>query len=342
MKKRIALIYGGEGCERSISLMSARRTFSLLDNKKYDVLPIFISHTGGWYIGAYDPMGKLPIEGGTPTFPVMLHGNSGFLSSEKIISVDVAIPILHGNHGEDGIIQGVLEAAHIPYVGCDVLSSAICADKSYTKAVASSLSIPTARWIVEYGTDSKSKLRARISAEEKFFYPMFIKPARLGSSIGARPVMCEREFDAAFLDAAKYNAGVLIEEHIPVKYEVECAYLHKDGASLFSADGRVKTEGVAYSFKEKYVGGKTSAGCDEKNPQKQKIEALAEKLVRALGIRDMARIDFFVTERGEVYFNEINTIPGMTERSLYPSLTEKMGLSCGEFLDVLIDNATRC
>ena len=257
------------------------------------------------------------------------------------MKIDVAIPLLHGDFGEDGIIQGVLEATHIPYVGCDALSSAVCADKGYTKAVAAALGIKTARWVTEYCTDPEARSRARAVAEEKFSYPMFIKPARLGSSIGAHPVMCKREFDVAFLDAAKYESGVLIEELVPVEYEIECAYLQKGEKHLFSAGGTVTICGIAYSFKEKYLGGKTSAKNDISNPYKQKIEALAEKLVSALGIRHMARIDFFVTDGGEIYFNEINTIPGMTERSLYPTLTENMGLSSGEFLDVLIENATR-
>ena len=336
MKKRIALIYGGEGHERSISLLGARCINKLLDKEKYDTVPVFISHKGGWYVGGNDPFGAMPIKGATPTFPVMLHGSSGLLISDGIMNIDAAIPLLHGDFGEDGIIQGALEAAHIPYIGCDVPSSAVCADKAYTKAVASSIGIKTAKWVVEYRTDEESKRRAVREAEEKFSYPMFIKPTRLGSSIGASAVMCRHEFDAAYLSAAKHQCGVLIEELIPIDCEIECAYLYAKGKHLFAADGKVKTSGETYSFKEKYVGGKIHTQNDPKNPHKAKIEELSRMLVDALGIRGMARIDFFVTPDGEIYFNEINTIPGMTERSLYPALTENMGLLRGEFLDLLL------
>ena len=339
MKKRIALIYGGEGHERTISLLSARCARKLLDKEKYDIVPVFISHRGNWYVDGNDPFGALPQAGATPTFPVMLHGRSGLLISDGIMTLDAAIPLLHGDFGEDGVIQGALEAAHIPYIGCDVFSSAVCADKAYTKSIASSVGISTAKWVVEYGKDEESKRRARHAAEEKFSYPMFIKPSRLGSSIGASAVMCAHEFDAAYLSASKYGCGVLIEELIPIEYEIECAYLSAGGKHLFSADGTVKTDGTAYSFKEKYVGGRLRAEKDSRHPYKAEIERISHLLVDSLGIRGIARIDFFVTPRGEIFFNEINTMPGMTERSLYPSLTESMGLGNGEFLDLLIRDA---
>lgn len=340
MKKRIALIFGGEGRERSISLMSARCVSKLIDREKYELVPVFISHKGDWYVGAPDPFGALPTAGATPTFPVMLHGNSGLLVSDGIMNIDVAIPLLHGDFGEDGIIQGTLESAHIPYVGCDVFSSAACADKAYTKAIATTLGIKTARWVVEYETGDDAKRHAQNEAEEKFHYPMFIKPARLGSSIGACAVMCKHEFDAAYLSASKYESGVLIEELIPIEYEIECAYLYAKGKHRFSADGTVRTNGNSYSFKEKYVGGRIRAIKDGAHPHKAEIERLSSLLVRTLGIRGLARIDFFITPTGEIYFNEINTMPGMTQRSLYPSLTESMGLLTGEFLDELIKDAT--
>ena len=340
MKKRIALIFGGEGRERSISLLSARRVSKLIDKNKYEIVPVFISHKGDWYVGAPDPFGALPSAGATPTFPVILHGSSGLLVSDGIMKIDAAFPLLHGDFGEDGIIQGVLEAAHIPYIGCDVISSAACADKAYTKAIAYSLGIKTAKWVVEYGLGEDSKKRIQKEAEEKLSYPMFIKPARLGSSIGASAVMCKREFDAAYLSASKYESGVLIEELIPIEYEVECAYLHANDKNLFSADGTVRTGGTAYSFKEKYVGGHTRVTKDATHPFKNEIEELSKKLVRALGIRAIARTDFFVTTDGEIYFNEINTMPGMTKSSLYPSLTESMGLLYGEFLGELIRGVT--
>ena len=335
MKKKIALIFGGEGHERFISLMSARWVFEQLSDEKYEVIPVFISHRGDWYISK-GPMESIPISGATPTFPIMLHGKSGLLVSGGILKIDVAIPILHGDLGEDGVIQGALTAAHIPFVGCDTLSSAVCADKGYTKAVAHSLGIKTAEWTVEYGRDGGAKERAREAAEKSFGYPMFIKPLRLGSSIGASAVSCRSGFDAAYLSASRYG-GVLIERLIPHEYEIECAYLSTRTGELYSAGGVVKSHGMTYSFKEKYEGSAITAEKDVKNPYKNEVEALAKRLTSALGLSALARLDFFVGCDGEIYFNEINTLPGMTERSLYPSLTESMGLAKGEFLDILID-----
>lgn len=343
MQKTVALIYGGEGCERSISVLSAERIYSFIDKQKYNVIPVFISHDGSWYISGNDPFGKLPTAGGSPTYPVRLHGTSGLLSGDGILPVHAAVPILHGNFGEDGIIQGALDTAHIRYVGCDTQSSALAADKAYAKAVAESLSIKTAKYTVERCGSAKARERAKRITEEKLGFPVFIKPIRLGSSIGASAVRSAADFDAAFISAAKYGGGVIIEELIDVAYEVECACLYDGKRGVFSAGGIIRTNGETYGFEEKYLSNRSpeiSHGT-EYYPGKKEIEDISIILADAIGIRHFARLDFLVSRDGEIYFNEINTIPGMTKKSLYPSLTEDMGYAEGEFINLLIDGLTQ-
>ena len=223
MKISVALIFGGEGCERDISLRSAKSIYEMIDKERFSVLPVYISENGDWYAQREMPSGEIPRD--IPTFPVRIEGRSGFLVKGHVGTVSVALPILHGELGEDGVIQGALEAAHIPYVGCDVISSALTIDKAYTKAVAASLGIPTARWV---SSDGRTASEVKALAEEAIGYPMFIKPARRGSSIGASRVDTAEDFYPAY-DIAAIHGRVIVEECISVKYEVECGFLSLDG-----------------------------------------------------------------------------------------------------------------
>ena len=335
--KNIILIYGGEGAERDISLLSAKNAYSALSGTDYSVTPVYISPDGGWYVGGTDPFGKMPTAGAKPTYPVRLHKTSGLLVGDGIMTVDAAIPILHGDYGEDGIIQGALDAAHIPYVGCGVAAGAVSADKSLAKHIARSLGIPTADWIVESGATFSDLERARSRAEQRIGYPMFIKPTSLGSSIGASAVYDATKFDSAYLRAASHGR-VLIERLIDCDHECECAFLSFGKRAHYLAEGRISTGGKAYGYREKYVEKADYATLSDSTPTSRKIEKTAKKLGDAIGIRGIARLDFFVTREGEIYFNEINTLPGMTEASLYPALTERMGYKKGEFLTLLIED----
>ena len=341
--KNVILIYGGEGAERDISLLSAKNVYGALAGAPYNVIPVFISKEGGWYIGSPDPFGKSPTSGATPTYPVRLHKSSGLLVKDGILPIYAALPILHGNFGEDGIIQGALDCAHIPYVGCTVTAGAVSSDKHLTKLIARSLGIPTADWISESGTSYRDAQRARARAERKLGYPMFIKPTSLGSSIGASAVASEDDFDSAYFRAARHGR-VLIERLINCDYECECAYLGIGTESLYLAEGRIDTRGKAYGYNEKYVEKNNYATLSPESPTTHRVEAMARLLGEAIGIRGLARLDFFVTESGEIYFNEINTLPGMTEASLYPKLAERLGYSLCELFSALIEEVAddRC
>ena len=342
MKKRIALIFGGEGAERKISEISAEGLASVIDKNLYDLILIGITDVGEWYI--YDgDAGKINDSEWladksklTPTYPVKLGEKSGFLCREGILSVSCAVPCLHGNFGEDGVIQGALQAAHIPYVGQDVYASAFTSDKAYTKLAAEHLGIPTAKWMLSTRSDANA---ARREAQVRIGYPMFLKPTRLGSSYGAHPVCCQADFESAYNDAYSLDGRVLIEELIRPEYELECAFFESDGV-LLAPYGRIMSGGSFYDYESKYQKERSPKTEADRSENDADIEASArkysEKLIEFIGLRHLSRIDFFVTENKDIYFNEINTFPGMTKTSLYPRLTETLGFGRGEFINLLI------
>ena len=328
MKKTVALIYGGEGCEREISIASAENLSKLIDREKFEVVSVMISESGEWFIES----------GGTreSTFPIFLDGVSGLYKNGGVLKTDAAVPCLHGDFGEDGNIAGALRTAHIPFVGKSILAGAVCADKIVTKSVADSLGIPTAKWIFSNGREPTETVRRR--AEERLGYPMFIKPASTGSSIGITRVSSREQFADAYRDALSYTDRVLIEEALDVVSEIECAYLELCKISHFAL-GTVNTDGEFYDYKEKYAEESKIFACpvciaDEDT--KDAVISMSKKLRSALSVRDIGRFDFFLTRGGEVIFNEINTFPGMTDSSLYPSLTLNMGLTRGEFINLLL------
>ena len=327
MKPTVALIYGGEGAEHDISLLSAENVCKFIDRSSYDILKVVIDRSGEWYIES---------EGGrTHAFPVFWNEKGGLFTQGKTFPVDVAVPLLHGDLGEDGIITGALRAAHIKFVGCETASGAVCSDKITTKLVAEALGIPTAKWTFSDSDDTSLAVK---KAEENLSYPMFVKPVSLGSSIGISKVYFKDELREAYEAAHKLSKRVLIEEGISVKCELECAYLAFSGKEYFEV-GSVFSNGEFYDFEKKYkTATKTDTNASNEAVKAKVIDA-AKKLREAIGIRHISRFDFFFAEDGRVLFNEINTLPGMTKTSLYPALTQKMGLSEGEFINRLISEA---
>lgn len=334
MKKTVALIYGGEGKERGVSKRSAEAVYSLIDKEKYDVLPIFISEIGGWFIAGSDPFGKMPTASASPTYPVRLLGRSGFLSGKDIIGVDIAIPMLHGDLGEDGAIQGALESAHIKYVGSGTVASAVCIDKYLTKLVATSLGIRCAKGVLFDGDTTE---HAAYIAERDIGYPMFIKPTSLGSSIGAARVDTREDFYKAYARARCYGR-VLAEELLPVKYEIECAYFSDGDIEVLNPRGIICTGGETYDFDKKYRTNNTAKILDALPECHGEITDAARRLCHAIGVRHIGRVDFILTDDERVYFNEINTIPGATKTSLYPELVRR---AIGrDFIGALLDRLT--
>ena len=327
MRKTVALIFGGEGYEREISKRSKDGLLGFIDKERYETIEIEITKRGVWLLQS---------ESGThPTFPVCTPAGGGFLHNGELISVDAAISRLHGDFGEDGNIQGALTCAHIPYVGEDVFVSAVTSDKAYTKFVADALGIPTARWLLF--TEKDNEADAQILAESYVGYPMFLKSARLGSSFGAVPVLKKEDFPEAYKEVRSFGTRLLCEEFVDIECEIECAYLSVGGTDRFSPDGEVRPREIFYNYSEKYGTGTSATLSYGESEVKKLATDYSRRLARAIGIRSLSRIDFFLDKKGNLIFNEINSFPGMTETSLYPKLTERLGLSRGEFINLLIE-----
>lgn len=336
MKKCVAVIYGGMGTESEISPLSASFVLSEINRELFSPLPVFITKDGLWFI-------KEPDEKAEPLlcYPARTKCGSGLMTAEGFIPLFAAIPMLHGDFGEDGIVQGALSCAGIPYVGCKTCTGALCADKALTKQIAEAASVPTASWVLgdqEPTTEYIEKIK--LKAELLFGYPMFIKPSVGGSSIGISKVEDEKDFSKAYLQAAKYGDRVVVEEAISVRLELECAVLI-DEKQLFAKIGAVSTDSGFYDFDKKYSGGAAATPFAPITGEVYRaVTSYAKTLCSRLSVKQLSRIDFFLTDEGGIIFNEINTMPGFTASSLYPKLIERCGIAPGELITRLINGAS--
>lgn len=338
-KRAVALIFGGAGREHEISVRGASYIQKkLAEIKDTDIIPVIIKRDGGWYApkrlyaDAYGmELDKCPLR---PVCPVRLGERRGLLFGKKIIELAGAIPLLHGDFGEDGVIQGALEAAGIKYIGADTQTGAVLSDKAYTKLIAESLGIPVAEGIFTSRHDRMENVRHR--AERLFGYPMFIKPTRLGSSVGAMAVYDSAGFASAYGRAARLGGGrVLVERLVDIEKELECGFISVSGKQIFTDIGEIACTGRFYDYKTKYCdggGAKVSPISDASDDIKEKIRDYSARLAECVGLRHLARLDYFLSTDGKIYFNEINTFPGMTEASLYSRLAENAGYPIGELL----------
>ena len=327
---RVALIAGGRSSEHEISLASARSVLEALDPDRYEVTSVAIGRDGRWELEAAEPSNRLLQGAPAETLPVVSAASPG----AALAAVDVALPILHGPFGEDGTVQGLLELAGVPYVGAGVAASALCMDKDLFKAVLRDRGIPVARNVT---------LRLGDELENPFGYPVFVKPARLGSSVGISKAHDEAELEAAVALARRHDEKVLVEEFV-AGTEVECGVLGNLGGPeppLASVVGEIVPHGEWYDYAAKYDEG----GSDIVIPARvaddvaSRVQALAVDSFVATECEGMARVDFFVREDGEVVVNELNTIPGFTPTSVYASLFAASGIPYGELLDRLIQLA---
>jgi len=324
---RVAVLAGGRSSEHEISLASARSVLDALDPDHYETTTIEIGRDGRWEIaGKRHSLSPAREEPSVETLPVVADS----APATVLGTIDVVLPILHGPFGEDGTVQGLLELAGVPYVGAGVAASALCMDKDLFKAVLRDRGIPVARNVT---------LRDGDSPEHPFPYPVFVKPARLGSSVGISKVHDESELEAAVALARRHDDKVLIEECV-TGTEVECGVLgNRD--PIASVVGEIVSHAEWYDYSAKYDEG----GMDLVIPAR--ISAEEDERVRRLAVESfvatecegMARIDLFVRPDGEVVVNEINTIPGFTETSVYTRLFEASGIPYAELLDRLIELA---
>lgn len=348
-KLRLAVIFGGQSSEHEVSLMSATSILQNLDPEKYDVTMVGITKTGKWllYTGPVEDLVTGAWERGpvTPAFlspDPTVHGLVALRDTgAQVIPLDVIFPALHGKNGEDGTIQGLFQLSGIPYVGCDTLSSAVCMDKAVTHSLLNTAGIEQAHYLWFYADrfdvapdTIKNKIQARLD------FPVFVKPANAGSSVGVSKVERFEDLDEAIRIAAREDAKIVVEEGIRGQ-EVECAVLGNREAQA-SIVGEIGASAQFYDYDDKYVNGTSQlyipARIDE--AVSDKIREVAVRAYRLLGCSGLARVDFFVTEDDhKVILNEINTLPGFTSISMYPKLWMAMGLSYGELLDRLIDLA---
>jgi D-alanine-D-alanine ligase len=319
---------GGRSSEHEISLASARSVLENLDPARYETTTVEIARDGRWQLGR-GSAGALAAGGSAAeTLPVPTDGSV----PATLAAVDVVLPVLHGPFGEDGTVQGLLELADVPYVGAGVAASALCMDKDLFKAVLRDRGIPVARHHV---------LRLGDPVSNPFGYPVFVKPARLGSSVGISKAHSAEELEAAVALARRHDEKVLVEEFVP-GLEIECGVLgNVRPPPIASVVGQIVPHAEWYDYAAKYDEGGSDIIVPAPLPDEvaERVQALAVDAFVATECEGMARVDFFLRDDGEVVVNEINTIPGFTETSVYSRLFEASGIPYPELLQRLIDLA---
>ncbi len=349
MKKRtVAVLFGGQSTEHEISCLSAVTIIQNIDREQYDLLLIGITRDGRWLkTNSIEEIQSGSWVGGTTRAILSPDaGHKGVLLLEdgrvQLFPLDVVFPVLHGARGEDGTVQGLLELAEIPYVGCGVLASAVTMDKLYTKILVSTLGIRQADYELVYknelsGQNAIESVIRRI--EGRLAYPVFVKPACSGSSRGVSMASDQKQLETALLLAAEHDRKILVEETI-VGHEVECAVLGAEEAKAAGV-GEILAGAEFYDYEAKYESEESRTVLDPQLPNDaaNRVREAAVRIYRRLDGFGMARLDFFVTEQGEVVFNEANTIPGFTSISMYPMLWEHKGLSVFQLVNKLIGMA---
>jgi D-alanine-D-alanine ligase len=333
-KTKICILFGGRSAEHEVSLMSAQSIFKNLDPNTYEVTSVFINKEGNWRI-ADSPL-LTPDELNLGSFSSFLPW--GEHPKQHALNADVYFPVLHGPYGEDGTIQGFFEMADAPYVGATVLASAVGMDKAVAKALFKVKNLPVVDTIPVKDTDwdiNSKVILDRVS--HTFSLPFFVKPANLGSSVGITKVKDFTQTLKAIEDAFLFDRKILIEEGIHGR-ELECSVLGNDFPKA-SLPGEIIPFNEFYDYQDKYINGKTSFGIPADLPQKvvEDIQKISIEAFKCIDCSGMARVDFFLQERtGKIYLNELNTIPGFTEISMYPKLWDVSGLPFPQLLTELI------
>jgi D-alanine-D-alanine ligase len=327
---RVAVLMGGRSSEHDISVASARSVVESLDPERYEAVTVAIDREGKWELTGGEEQRAIEASSAAETLPVPTGGSAPATLGE----VDVVLPILHGPFGEDGTVQGMLELAGVPYVGAGVTASALCMDKDLFKSVMRDHDIPVTRNVT---------LRPGDPIENPFGYPVFVKPARLGSSVGISKAFSAEELEEGVRLAFEHDEKVLVEEFV-AGIEVECSVLgNRD--PIASLPGEIVSHGFEgadwYDFSAKYDEGGMDLIIPPRIPSEtvKQVQELAVRAFVASECEGMARVDFFVRESGDVVVNELNTIPGFTATSVYAKLFEATGIAYPELLDRLVQLA---
>ncbi|MBU1039280.1 D-alanine--D-alanine ligase [Patescibacteria group bacterium] len=347
-KLRIGVLFGGRSAEHEVSLVSAASVIKHLDKKKYQVVPIGLSKEGIWL-------------GGSTVLKFLKNPQTSFFKKEIVLlpepnggrfykrtdikkiqgTVDVIWPVLHGTFGEDGIIQGFLELTDLPYVGAGVLGSAVAMDKIIQKLICQQAGLPVLPFVYTNKFDYKKSSAVFIKNCQVLKYPMFVKPANLGSSVGISKVNNLLQLKIAINLAFKYDRRILVEQAVKQPLEIECSVLGNNEPQV-SVLGQVIPSNEFYDYDAKYVDGKSNLiiPAPLSKTVSRKIKNLAVACFKVLDLKGLARIDFLVSQKSrKIYLNEPNTMPGFTSISMYPKLWGHSGLGYSELLDRLISLA---
>ena len=334
---RVLLLFGGESSEHDVSVSSATNVNNAIDHDKYEVLPCYIDREGRWWLlDSFSDYSNLD----TAKEASFSLGRGIYTVTGGQIRVDVILPILHGKNGEDGSVQGLAQLLHIPIVGCDVVASSICMDKVATKEIVAMNNINVVPYLVHRMGEAPANFD---DARQKLGVPLFIKPSRAGSSVGVSKVHDENEFSYALALAHSHDDTVLIEQAMTVR-EIEVAVMGTPPHHTTSTPGEVKPGAEFYSYDDKYAASSTSsisipAELDE--DMAHRISKTASDVYGMIGCSGLARVDFFLEGDDILYLNEVNTLPGFTDISMYPKLWQHDGINYDVLIDKLIGDALR-
>ncbi|MGA5131856.1 D-alanine--D-alanine ligase family protein [Streptomyces olivoreticuli] len=364
-KPRIAVVFGGRSSEHAISVVTAGAVMGAIDRTKYDVLPIGITTDGRWALTADDPE-RMAIAGRTlPTVDQLDRSPDGTVvlpvdpASREVVytepgnvpkalgEVDVVFPVLHGPYGEDGTLQGMLELSGIPYVGAGVLASAVGQDKEYMKRVFISYGLPVGPYEVvrprEWQADPAAARKKIVDFAGEHGWPLFVKPARAGSSMGITKVDDVAGLDDAIAEAQRHDPKIIVESLLRGR-EIECGVLELEDGPRASVPAEIPpvTAHDFYDFEAKYIDSAAGIVPAPLTPeQTARVQELAVQAFDAVSCEGLVRADFFLTEDGEFVINEINTMPGFTPISMYPRMWQESGVSYPELIDALVQAALR-
>ena len=336
-KKRVAIICGGKSSEHEISCVSAGGVLSAIDTNEFEIVLIGITKGGKWLLLPTDTTFAI-INGALPQVPEsgveVVITNTSLQAGGKDLAIDVVFPVLHGPYGEDGTLQGLLEMINLRYVGSGVLASAVSMDKSFAKPIFAAAGLKVAPGVVV--TSANFSLPANLT------YPLFVKPARSGSSRGTTKVKDEGQLKSAVAFALEFDTKVLIESAVNGR-EIECAVLQSNGQTIASPVGQIVIDSKYefYDFTAKYLDNSMQLVFPTDLPAgvEVKIQESAINAFNAAGCEGLARVDFFYSNDGQIIINEINTMPGFTPLSVYPKLMQKHGISYQELITKLISTA---
>lgn len=339
---RVAVLYGGRSAEHDVSLMSAANVMQALDPARYELVPIFVTRQGQWLLGGIDDRTPARPAGGAEV--CLTPGGGGRMiavdadgTTRAVPSIDILFPVLHGLYGEDGSVQGLAAVADVALVGCGIAGSANALDKDLAKRLLTAAGLPVARWV----TIRQGQAPAFAELEAALGLPVFLKPARQGSSVGVGKVSREEDYAAALTEGFRHDRTLLAEAFVRGR-EIECAVLEDPRGDLFvSRPGEIAPAARHgfYTYEAKYVdesGAALEVPADLPPEIEERVRAIAAQAFRAVGCDGMARVDFFVTADNRILVNELNTIPGFTDISMYSRAMAASGVDTRTLIDRLI------